>query len=96
MCGALPARTPLRPTEALSPQMCCFQSFLEEVFTGAEDGCFDFPGHILLQARLARGVLVHPGQASARELSAREAVRMALCGSSGLSARRGQFVCQSS
>lgn len=44
-----------------SDPVCCFQGFLEEVFTGAEDGCFDFPGHKLLQARLARGVPVHPG-----------------------------------
>lgn len=50
-----------------SDPVCCFQSFLEEVPTGAEHGHFDSPGHRLLQARLARGVPVHPGQASARD-----------------------------
>lgn len=66
-----------------SDSVCCFQNFLEEVSTGAADGCFDSPGHKLLQARLARGVPVHPGQASTQGLTAREAVRVALCGSSG-------------
>lgn len=66
-----------------SDSVCCFQSFLEEVSTGAEDGRFDSPGHKLLQTGLARGVPTHSGQASAQGLTAREAVRMALCGSSG-------------
>lgn len=83
-----------------SDPVCCFQSFREEVPTRAEDGGFDSPGHRLpqAQARLARGVPVHPGQASARRPTAREAVRVALCGRSGCPwpsapARIHQFGC---
>lgn len=28
-----------------SDLVCCYQSLLEQVSTGAQDGCFDSPGH---------------------------------------------------